>query len=76
MHHELPGGKLVTYDIDLSYMTPEEFDAMQIVVGEHAYITENYPGKRKLKVYWNLEESPAAVIGLPPNSVTPCPGNR
>ena len=76
MHHELPNGKLVTYEIDLSYLSPGDFDVMQATVERHAYITKNYPGKQKLMVYWNLEESPALVIGLPPDSVTPYRGNR
>lgn len=76
MYHELPNGKLVTYDIDLSYMSLDEFIAMQEIIEKHAYITKNYPAQQKLMVYWNLEESPASVIGLPPDSVTPYRGNR
>ena len=75
MYHILPNGKLVVYDIDLSYMSVEDFEAMQETVEKWAYITKNYPGRQKLMVYWNLEESPATVIGLPPDSVTPFRGN-
>ena len=75
MYHELPNGKLVIYDIDLAYMSAGDFEVMRETVEKWAYITKNYPSRQKLMVYWNLEESPAQVIGLPPDSVTPVHGN-
>lgn len=71
MVHELPNGKLNVFDIDLSYMTLDEFCAMQDVIERHAYITRNYPGQQRLMVYWNFEETPDMVIGLPRDSVSP-----
>ena len=70
MFHELPGGKLNLFEIDLSYLPENEFEAMQEKIHSYAFIANDYPGQQKMKVYWNYEESPDIVIGLPPRSVS------
>lgn len=71
MNHELPNGKLHLFDIDLSYMSETEFNAMRELICRHAFIAEDYPaGQQRMKVYWNLVESPDSVLGLPSDSVS------
>lgn len=76
MYHELPNGEVKVFDIDLSVLPQDRFEAARVAIERHAYISSLYPGLHRMKVYWNLVESPEAVIDLPPGSVVLHHGNK
>lgn len=73
MLHELPDGKLQVYLVDLSSLSADRFDEVYNLLNRSAYSLKCVPGKQVLKVYWNLVEPIADLIGCPPESVHPCP---
>lgn len=71
MLHELPQGKLLVYQVDLTHLEPARFDEIYDLLSKTAFDVKPVPAKQVLKVYWNFVEPIVDFIGCPQESVRP-----
>ena len=70
MLHELQGGTLSVFDINLETFSKEEYNRLYNTIDPHAFITQQVPGKQIFRIFWNFVESPAEVFNLPLSCVS------
>lgn len=68
----LPDGKVLVFIVDFTALDPDVADQLAEKLNTAAYICQQYPGQRKYKVYWNLDQPIEKVTGAPSATVHPC----
>lgn len=67
----LPDEKLLVYIVDFTGIEADVADRLAEKLDAEAFICSVYPGQRKYKVYWNLDQPIDKVIGCPAETVRP-----
>lgn len=73
MDLDAPSKKLEVFMVDLSLLSPLEYEENEALISEYSFICQQVPGKQVLKVFWNADASISSLFNLPQSWVTPWP---